>query len=108
MWEPQGMYSKFILKQPTILFGENAVMGLKTYPSSRVAVIHGSSLTEDYKKKVFNAMSAFQISFVEKTWQGEPTLTSLSETIANIEKIKPDMIIAIGGGSVIDLSLIHI
>ena len=53
-------------------------------------------------EKVFKAMSAFEISFVEKTWQGEPTLTSLSETIANIEKIKPDMIIAIGGGSVID------
>ena len=102
MWEPQGMFSKFILKQPIILFGENAIMGLKTYPSSRVAVIHGSSLTEDYKTKVFNAMSAFEISFVEKTWQGEPTLTSLSETIASIEKIKPDMIIAIGGGSVID------
>ena len=102
MWNPQGIYSKFILKQPTILFGENAIMGLKTYPSSRVAVIHGSSLTEDYKKKVFKALSAFEISFVEKTWQGEPTLTSLSETIAEIEKIKPDMIIAIGGGSVID------
>lgn len=102
MWEPQGIYSKFILKQPTILFGENAIMGLKTYASSRVAVIHGSGLTVDYKKKVFKALSAFEISFVEKTWQGEPTLTSLSETIANVEKIKPDLIIAIGGGSVID------
>ena len=102
MWEPQGIYSNFLLKQPTILFGENAIMGLKTYASSRAAVIHGSSLTEDYKKKVFKALSAFEISFVEKTWQGEPTLTSLSETIANIEKINPDLIIAIGGGSVID------
>ena len=102
MWEPQGMYSKFVLKQPTILFGKNAIMGLKTYASSRVAVIHGSSLSEDYKIKVFNAMSSFELSFVEKTWHGEPTLTSLSKTIADVEKIKPDMIIAIGGGSVID------
>ena len=102
MWEPQGMYSKFILQQPVILFGENAIMGLKSYPSSRVAVIHGSSLNEDYKTKVLKSLSAFEISFVEKKWQGEPTLNSLSETIADIEKIKPDMIIAIGGGSVID------
>jgi len=102
MWEPSGMYSKFVLKQPTILFGKNAIMGLKTYASSRVAVIHGSSLTDEYKTKVFKAMSAFETSFVEKTWQGEPTLISLSKTIADIEKIKPDMIIAIGGGSVID------
>ena len=102
MWEPQGMYSKFILQQPVILFGENAIMGLKSYPSSRVAVIHGSSLNEDYKTKVLKSLSAFEISFVEKKWKGEPTLNSLSETIADIEKIKPDMIIAIGGGSVID------
>ena len=102
MWEPQGMYSKFILQQPVILFGENAIMGLKSYPSSRVAVIHGSSLNEDYKTKVLKSLSAFEISFVEKKWQGEPTLNSLSETIVDIEKIKPDMIIAIGGGSVID------
>ena len=49
MWEPQGMYSRFILKQPAILFGENAIMGLKTYASSRAAVIHGSSLNDNYK-----------------------------------------------------------
>ena len=102
MWEPQGMYSKFILQQPVILFGENAIMGLKSYPVSRAAVIHGSSLNEDYKSKILKSLSAFEISFVEKKWQGEPTLNSLSETIADIEKIKPDMIIAIGGGSVID------
>jgi alcohol dehydrogenase class IV len=47
-------------------------------------------------------MAAFEVSFFEKTWEGEPTLSSLTETIAHIEKIKPDMIIAIGGGSVID------
>ena len=102
MWEPQGMYSKFLLQQPVILFGENAIMGLKSYPASRVAVIHGSSLNEEYKSKVLKSLSAFEISFVEKKWQGEPTLNSLSETIADIEKIKPDMIIAIGGGSVVD------
>ena len=41
-------------------------MGLKSYPSSRVAVIHGSSLNEDYKTKVLKSLSAFEISFVEK------------------------------------------
>lgn len=102
MWEPQGMYSKFLLRQPVILFGEDAIMGLKSYPASRVAIIHGSSLNEYYKTKVLKSLSAFEISFFIKKWQGEPTLNSLSETISDIEKIKPDMIIAIGGGSVID------
>ena len=66
MWEPQGMYSKFLLQQPVILFGENAIMGLKSYPASRVAVIHGSSLKEDNKSKILKSLSAFEISFVEK------------------------------------------
>ena len=89
MWEPQGMYSKFILKQPTILFGENAIMGLKTYASSRIAVIHGSSLSEHYKTKVLKALSAFEVTFIEKKWQGEPTIISLSDTIEKVEKIHP-------------------
>ena len=102
MWEPQGMYSKFLLKQPTILFGENAIMGLKTYASARVSVIHGSSLNEGYKEKVLRALSSFEVSFIKKTWFGEPTLKALYSTISKIEEFKPDLIIAIGGGSVID------
>ena len=102
MWEPQGIYSKFLLKQPTILFGDNAIMGLKTFASSRVAVIHGSSLSEEYKQSVLKAMSAFEVSFVKKTWEGEPTLETLNPTIKKIEEFSPDLIIAIGGGSVID------
>lgn len=102
MWEPQGMYSKFLLKQPTILFGQNAIMGLKTYACSRVAVIHGSGVDKEYKQKVSNAVSAFEIIFVQKTWLGEPTLENLSSTINEIEKFNPDLIIAIGGGSVLD------
>jgi len=102
MWEPQGMYSKFLLKQPTILFGPNAIMGLKTYACSRVAVIHGFSLDDAYKQKVSKAMSGFELIFVQKTWQGEPTLENLHLTIGKIEKFKPDLIMAIGGGSVID------
>lgn len=102
MWEPQGMYSKFLLKQPTILFGPNAIMGLKTYACSRVVVIHGSGLDEEYKQKVSNATSAFEITFIKKTWLGEPTLETLYATIKRVEEFKPDLIIAIGGGSVID------
>lgn len=102
MWEPQGMYSKFVLKQPTILFGPNAIMGLKTYACARVSVIHGSSLDEGYKDKIIRALSSYEISFVNKTWLGEPTLESLYSTIKKVEEFKPDLIIAIGGGSVID------
>jgi len=102
MWEPQGMYSKFILKQPTILFGENALTGLKSYPSSRVVVIHGTSLKSEYKVKVEKSISAFEVVFIEKDWKGEPSIESLSTALSIVEKVKPDIVIAIGGGSVID------
>ncbi|MFB9052831.1 iron-containing alcohol dehydrogenase [Formosa undariae] len=102
MWEPQGMYSKFLLRQPTILFGPNAIMGLKTYACSRVVVIHGSSLSDAYKQKVTQAFSAFAITFILKTWDGEPTLETLNPTVAKVEAFSPDLIVAIGGGSVID------
>ncbi|MHA7943510.1 iron-containing alcohol dehydrogenase [Formosa sp. 3Alg 14/1] len=102
MWEPQGMYSKFLLRQPTILFGPHAIMGLKTYACSRAVVIHGSSLSDAYKQKVAQACSAFAIIFIAKTWEGEPTLETLNPTVAKVEAFNPDLIIAIGGGSVID------
>lgn len=102
MWEPQGMYSKFILKQPTILFGENALAGLKTYPSSRVVIIHGTSLKNDYKVRLEKSLSAYETVFIEKDWHGEPSINSLSKALEKVEEVKPDIVIAIGGGSVID------
>ena len=41
MWEPQGYYSKFMLKQPTILFGKDAIQGLHNLPCAKCAVIYG-------------------------------------------------------------------
>lgn len=96
------MYSKFLLKQPTILFGDNAIMGLKAYPASRAVIFHGSSLNPEYKSKILKAISAFEINFIRKDWVGEPSLIALSESIAKVEAFKPDVIIAIGGGSIID------
>jgi alcohol dehydrogenase len=102
MWEPSGLYSKFVLKMPTLLFGKNALNGLKNFPASRVAVVHGASLSEDLKGKIKSAISAFEVIFIEKSWGGEPELNTLKDSIRNVELFKPDVIIAVGGGSVID------
>jgi hypothetical protein len=37
MWEPSGLYSKFMLKMPTFLFGKNALNGLKNLAESKFA-----------------------------------------------------------------------
>ena len=102
MWEPNGIYSKFSLKIPTVLFGIMAINGLKNYPVSKVAVIHGKGLTEDQKQNIANTIHAFDVCFIAKSWEGEPELGTLKETLAVVEKFQPDLFIAIGGGSVID------
>jgi alcohol dehydrogenase class IV len=102
MWYPQAIYSKFLLKQPNILFGENAIAGLKTYPSTKLAVIHGSGLTTELAEIVKKASSAFEIRFIKKSWKDEPTVKEMSSNISELEEFKPDSILAIGGGSVID------
>lgn len=102
MWYPQALYSRFLLKQPHILFGENALMGLKTLPSLRLAVVHGSGITEELKSVVRESTSAYCVKFIRKSWNNEPTISELQENIKQLEEFKPDTFLAIGGGSIID------
>jgi alcohol dehydrogenase len=102
MWEPSGLYSKFVLKIPTLLFEKNALNGLKNFPASKVAVVHGASLSENLKSKIKIAISSFDVIFIEKSWGGEPELNTLKDSLSKLEVFKPDVIIAVGGGSVID------
>jgi alcohol dehydrogenase len=102
MWEPSGLYSKFVLKMPAFLFGKNALNGLKNLPASKVAVVHGASLSEDLKSKIKSGITSFDLIFIKKSWGGEPELNTLKESLRQVEIFKPDVIIAVGGGSVID------
>ena len=106
MWYPQGIYSNFLLKQPNILFGKNALYGLKIFPSARVAIIHGNSLDESYIENISNVLNCFEKIFIRKDWSGEPVVDALSNSINKIERFNPDVIIAVGGGSIIDAAKI--
>lgn len=39
---------------------------------------------------------------IERSWQGEPSVEELSGVIGELEDFKPDYILALGGGSIID------
>lgn len=102
MWNPQLLYSNYLLHQPNILFGQNSFYGLADYPCSKVAIFSSSAVDDSIKntlKKIFKKKSIF---FVDRSWKNEPDLDSLKGSISELEKITPDLIIAIGGGSVID------
>ncbi len=100
MWQPQGFYNQYVLRTPVLLAGPESVRGLYNYPASRIAVIHGRSF-----KHVDDFVSAFagkDVRCFERSWTGEPDLEGLKGTVGCLESFNPDLIIAVGGGSVID------
>ena len=101
MWEPQGIFSDYFLKQPTMLFGSNAVWGLSDYPAATIAIIHGETVN-DSVGRISSVLKNKAFFFLTRSWRGEPTIEELKETLHELEEIKPDTIIAVGGGSVID------
>ncbi|ORU00567.1 Alcohol dehydrogenase [Anaerovibrio sp. JC8] len=100
MWQPQGFYNQYVLRTPVILTGEKSVQGLYNYPAVKIAVIHGKSFKDqDLFKETFRKKS---IQFFDRSWNGEPDIAGLAGTIGQLEEFRPDTIIAVGGGSVID------
>lgn len=105
MWQPQSFYGKYLLDQPVLFMGKDSFKGLYNFPGSRFAIIHGQNAK--FNKDVFrNALKAFDVKFITKSWKNEPTLDEIKGTLAELENFQPDVIIAIGGGSVIDGSKI--
>ena len=104
MWQPQGFYNEYSLRVPVVLSGDESVRGLYNYPASRIAVVCGKSfLDEDLFRTTF---SKREISFFRRSWEGEPDLSNIAGTLHDLEDYRPDTIIAVGGGSVIDGSKI--
>ena len=100
MWQPQSFYNQYMLRVPVMLSGEKSVRGLYNYPCSRIAVIHGKTF-DDYE--LFKSTFAKrEIKFFLRSWNSEPDISSLKGTIHDLEEYRPDTIIAVGGGSVID------
>ncbi len=102
MWQPRGMYADVMLHQPTIFFGENAVLGLAEFPGSRIAVMSSETLKDSIKEQMALVFKKKSLKFIKRSWQGEPDMESISGSVEELESFKPDVIIAIGGGSVID------
>ncbi len=100
MWQPQGFYNEYTLRTPVVLSGKECIRGLYNYPASRFAVIHGTSFED--KDLFVSTFSKREVGFFCRSWGGEPDFDGLCGTLAEIEKFQPDVIIAVGGGSVID------
>jgi acetaldehyde dehydrogenase/alcohol dehydrogenase len=100
MWQPQSFFSQYVLRTPVILSGKEAIRGLYHYPAGKIAVIHGGSFSD---AELFRStFSKREIRFIRRSWEDEPDMKGLKGTIHELENYQPDLIIAVGGGSVID------
>lgn len=100
MWKPSGYYNQFVLSSPAILTGSESARGLFDLPSVRIAVIHGNSFKD---RELFEStFRGKDICFIKRSWQGEPDFDGLQDTVKKLESFRPDTVIAVGGGSVID------
>ena len=105
MWQPQSFYGKYLLDQPVIFMGRNSTKGLYNFPGSRFAVVHSGNASLD-KDAFRKALKAFEVKFIAKSWMNEPAPDELKGTLSELESFCPDVIVAVGGGSVIDGSKI--
>jgi len=102
MWKPQKIYSNFLLDQPTVLFGEHSIFGLTSFPGAKILVIHGSSLKQNTREQLQKTFSKKALSFALRSWKSEPDWDELKPTVALLESFAPDVILAVGGGAVLD------
>jgi len=102
MWQPQRLFSQYLLRTPIVFSGNEALRGLYNYPGERFAVIHGSTLLDEDKLLFSQVFKKKDVFFIKRSWKGEPTIAGLSASIEAIEEYQPDVIIAFGGGSVVD------
>ena len=86
-----------------IVNGKNARMALKGIVANRALVVISKSFRNSiHFEQISRLINAESVSFVDKTWVGEPSKLGLKRLIAAFEAFSPDYIIALGGGSVID------
>ena len=83
--------------------GVNARMALKGLVANKVSLIVSKSFTHSqFYNQVLRLINAETVDVVTKSWDSEPSKSDLTDMIQRLEKFQPDLIIALGGGSVID------
>ena len=85
------------------LLGTNALAGLARLPVNRVMVIISPSVWANHQKYISKCLSKFQTEVLVAP-KGEPTSKNALQLARQLKIFSPDIIIAIGGGSVIDVA----
>jgi len=91
------------LSSGEIFVGKSSIGALRALDAVRAVVLCSGSLLRDSKAatKIFSAINAHDIRLIEAP-SGEPDLAKLRPIMKEVAAFRPDWIIAIGGGSVLD------
>jgi acetaldehyde dehydrogenase/alcohol dehydrogenase len=88
-----------------VFTGPGSFSALSAIKSSRIFIIHSSSFINSLNgTELANKVFSKKIYNLYEVSRGEPILENMSSLFKEIADFKPDCIIAIGGGSVIDMA----
>ena len=84
--------------------GEGGLVALRGLQGSRVAVIAGDSVLDNPAKydAVCNSVKCHSLKVIRRSWSGEPGFGEFTAAMTEIEQFQPDVIVAVGGGGIID------
>ncbi len=92
-----------LLSAGEVLSGAGSLGALKALDAARLAVLLSPTLAADEEQMAYvkKSLRAEVMTFIPMPG-GEPTLEKLQPVLAELTPFRPDWIVAIGGGSVID------
>lgn len=92
-----------VLGPGEIVAAEGAIAALRVLPASKVAaIVSGRGRQDAAVARWLEADNPYELKALEPSWRGEPSLEGLEGTLADLDAHRPDWIVAIGGGRVLD------
>ena len=94
----------WFFSSPAIVFGDGALGNLETIRGQRACIVTDANLVKlGYVERVKTALAStgMQISVIDEV-EPDPSLETVKAGAARLLETKPDWIIALGGGSVMD------
>lgn len=87
-----------------VLHKNDGLSYISQLPAKKIAIIATERSSSNYKHigKIINDKKRLDAKLIIPEWKNEPSLKEIIKTLPKLHQFKPDWIVAIGGGSVID------